>query len=110
MTDGHVAPGDEIAIVGMACRFPGARDVDQFWHNLRDGVESVTFLSEAELLAGGEDPRRIADSHYVRSPGALLENIDLFDAGFFGIDLREAALMDPQHRVFLECAYEALED
>ncbi|MCZ6597763.1 MAG: SDR family NAD(P)-dependent oxidoreductase [Planctomycetota bacterium] len=101
--------GFELAIVGMAGRFPGARDVDAFWRNLRDGVESITFPSEEELLAAGEDPARLRDPNYVRATSAL-KGIDRFDAAFFGITPGEAQLMDPQHRLFLETAWNALED
>lgn len=101
--------GFEIAIVGMAGRFPGAADVPSFWRNLRDGVESITVLSDEELLAAGEDPARLADPNYVRA-AAVLDDIDQFDAAFFGVTPREAELMDPQHRLFLEQAWIALED
>jgi len=99
----------EIAIVGMAGRFPGARNVDEFWRNLRDGVESITFYSEEELLAAGVDSATLADKHYIRA-GAILPDVDLFDASFFGFTPREAEVTDPQHRVILECAWEALEN
>src|SRR6185436_965418 len=98
-----------IAIVGMAGRFPGARNVEEFWQNLRAGVESLTPFSDDELRAAGVDPRMIADPAYVKA-GTVLERADEFDAAFFGFNPREAALMDPQHRIFLECAWEALED
>ena len=99
----------EIAIVGMAGRFPGAGSVDEFWRNLRDGVESIRFYSDAELLAAGVDPQILHDPHYVRA-GATLPDIDLFDAAFFGFTPKEAEITDPQHRLFLECAWEALEN
>jgi amino acid adenylation domain-containing protein len=98
-----------IAIVGMAARFPGAEDIEQFWKNLRDGVESFTKLSEQDLLQSGVDPVLFRNPDYVRVC-ATIENVESFDAGFFGITPREAELMDPQHRVFLECAWAALED
>ncbi|HVR95482.1 MAG TPA: acyltransferase domain-containing protein [Thermoanaerobaculia bacterium] len=97
-----------IAIVGMAGRFPGARDVDELWRNLRGGVESVTFFSDEELLASGVSPEVFNDPRYVRA-GAILEDIELFDAGLFGYSPREAEVMDPQHRIFLEQAWEVLE-
>jgi acyl transferase domain-containing protein len=99
---------DGIAIISMAGRFPGAPDVDQFWRNLRDGVESVSFVTDDDLRAGGFDPALAKHSRYVRS-AAVLQDADLFDATFFGINPREAQIMDPQHRIFLECAWEALE-
>ncbi|MET9403014.1 SDR family NAD(P)-dependent oxidoreductase [Kitasatospora sp. NPDC002965] len=99
---------DQIAIVGMAGRFPGAPDVDTFWRNLEQGRESVTVFSEEELLAEGVSPALLSQDGYVRAKGAL-DGADRFDAAFFGYSPREAEIMDPQHRVFLECAWEALE-
>jgi 3-oxoacyl-(acyl-carrier-protein) synthase/SAM-dependent methyltransferase/acyl carrier protein len=102
-------PADEvIAVVGMAARFPGARDVEEFWDNLCRGVESITRWDEAELLARGVDPAALADPAYVPA-GAVLDDITGFDAAFFGFTPREAELMDPQHRVCLEVAWEAFE-
>ncbi|HEX4915159.1 MAG TPA: SDR family NAD(P)-dependent oxidoreductase, partial [Vicinamibacterales bacterium] len=104
-----VASGVEsIAIIGMAGRFPGAGDIDTFWRNLRNGVESVRFFTDEELADAGISPELIADPNYVRARG-VLDGIELFDAEFFGYTPREAELMDPQHRLFLECAWEALE-
>ena len=105
----EVQPLQGIAIVGMAGRFPGARTLEHFWENLRDGVESVSFFSDEELLAAGVDPAQLADPAYVRAK-AVLDDVAGFDAAFFGFTPREAELMDPQHRVLLECAWEALED
>ena len=104
----EIAPTD-IAVVGRALRVPGARTVAEFWDNLRHGVESVRRLSDAELRAAGVDPGLLADPNYVKM-GAPLEGMELFDAGFFGFNPRDAAIMDPQHRHFLEVAWEALED
>jgi acyl transferase domain-containing protein len=104
-----VDSGTDIAIVGMAGQFPGSRDVDELWRNLRDGKECVTWFSRDELLAAGEDPELIADPAYVPA-AAVLDDIELFDAGFFGYPEHEAALMDPQQRLFLENAWHALED
>ncbi|MEO7560732.1 MAG: polyketide synthase, partial [Nitrosospira sp.] len=101
--------GIEIAIIGMAGRFPGADDVNTFWRNLRDGVESITLYSDNELLARGIPARQLDDPLYVKA-GARLDGVDLFDASFFGYTPREAAEMDPQHRLFLETAWQALED
>jgi acyl transferase domain-containing protein len=98
-----------IAIVGMAGRFPGARNLRDFWQNLRDGVESVRTLSDAELLAAGVSPEELASPDYVKR-ASVLDDVPMFDAGFFGFSPRDAAIMDPQHRHFLECAWEALED
>jgi acyl transferase domain-containing protein len=100
--------GSEIAVVGMAGRFPGAPDLDAFWRNLRNGVESIRFFTDAELLDAGVDPERIKDPAYVKAR-PILDGVDLFDAAFFGLNPREAEILDPQHRVFLECAWEALE-
>jgi len=101
--------GSAIAIIGMAGRFPGSPNVAQFWQNLKAGVESVRTFSDAELLAAGVSAEELAQPEYVKS-GVVLENLDMFDAGFFGFSPRDASIMDPQHRVFLECAWEALED
>ncbi|MFF8772661.1 SDR family NAD(P)-dependent oxidoreductase [Kitasatospora sp. NPDC015120] len=99
---------DQIAIVGMAGRFPGAPDVDAFWRNLEEGRESIAVLSGEELRASGVDPGVSGRDGYVPAKG-VLEGADRFDAAFFGYSPREAEIMDPQHRVFLECAWEALE-
>src|SRR4051812_49564796 len=99
----------EIAIIGMAGRFPGARNVDEFWANLRNGRESITSFSDEELTALGVSRQLIDDPQYVKA-GSLLDGIELFDASFFGYTPREAELMDPQQRLFLECAWEALEN
>ena len=98
-----------VAVIGVAGRFPGAPDVETFWSNLRNGVESVTYLTEDELLAAGVTLDTIRDPSYVPAC-APLADIDKFDAGFFGMSPRDAAIFDPQHRVFLECAWEAFED
>ena len=98
-----------VAIVGMAGRFPGARNVAEFWQNLKNGVESILPLSDAQLLAAGVSRDELARPEYVRS-GAVLDDLDMFDAAFFGFSPKEASIMDPQHRIFLECAWEALEN
>lgn len=98
-----------IAIVGMAGRFPGARTLAQFWENLRSGVESVRRLSDSELIAAGVSREELANPDYVRS-AAILADVDRFDASFFGFSPKDAAIMDPQHRHFLECAWEAIEN
>jgi len=103
------ASEDGIAIVGMAGRFPGARDVDEFWSNLRDGVESIVPLSDEELTAAGVAPELFGQPDYVKAAPRFAGS-DLFDAEFFGYTAREAELMDPQHRLFLETAWEALEN
>ena len=98
-----------IAIVGMAGRFPGARDIEQFWQNLRDGVESIRSLTDRELLAAGTKAEDLTRPDYVKS-GSTLDDVPMFDAAFFRLSPRDAAIMDPQHRHFLECAWEAIED
>ncbi|WP_337886323.1 polyketide synthase, partial [Fischerella thermalis] len=100
---------DEIAIIGMVGRFPGANNVDKFWQNLRDGVESITCFTDEELVSAGIDSAVLRDPNYVKA-GSVLEDIDLFDASFFGFTPREAEITDPQHRLFLESAWEALEN
>ncbi|MFB8179251.1 SDR family NAD(P)-dependent oxidoreductase [Streptomyces sp. NPDC055966] len=99
---------DRVAIIGMAGRFPGADDVETFWTNLAEGREGISVLSDEELTASGVDPALPARDDYVRAKG-VLDGADLFDEGFFGYSPREAELLDPQHRVFLECAWHALE-
>jgi len=99
---------DGIAIIGMAGRFPGARDIDQFWRNLAGGVESIARPTDAQLLAAGVGAEDLRNPAYVKA-AAILDDIDLFDAAFFGFSSKDAAIMDPQHRLFLECAWHALE-
>jgi acyl transferase domain-containing protein/thioesterase domain-containing protein/SAM-dependent methyltransferase/acyl carrier protein len=99
----------DIAIIGMAGRFPGAKNLEEFWQNLQDGVESITTFTDAELIADGVDKNLLNDPNYVKA-GAILEDIDLFDAAFFEINPKEAENTDPQHRLFLECAWSALEN
>ncbi|HLL45563.1 MAG TPA: beta-ketoacyl synthase N-terminal-like domain-containing protein, partial [Longimicrobiaceae bacterium] len=99
----------EIAVVGMSCRLPGARSAAEFWSNLCAGVESISHFSEEELLAAGISPETLRSPSYVRAYGAIPDAF-AFDAGFFGVNPSEAQVMDPQHRVFLECAWSALED
>ena len=106
--DDHHASFD-IAIIGLACRFPGARNAEEYWRNLCGGVESVTFFSEQELEAMGVDSAAVRSPNFVKA-GALLEDMDGFDAAFFGYSPREAELLDPQQRLFLECAWHAYEN
>ncbi len=98
----------DIAVIGISCRFPGAKDTDTFWQNLRDGVESISFFSDEALESAGIDLALRENPHYVKASG-VLSDIDLFDAFFFGYSPGEASTMDPQHRIFLECAWEAIE-
>ena len=99
---------EPIAIIGMAGRFPGARDVDELWQNLLNGVESIRSFTDEELAEAGVPPAMTSHPNYVRA-GTVVEGADLFDAEFFGFSSREAEILDPQQRVFLECAYTALE-
>jgi acyl transferase domain-containing protein len=99
----------DIAITGMACRFPGAGNVDEYWKNLAGGVESISFFSDEELLEDGVDADTLANPNYVKAKG-IIEGAEYFDASFFGYTPLEARIMDPQMRVFLQCAWHALED
>ena len=98
----------DIAVIGMAGRFPGAQNVSEFWHNLCEGKESITFFSDEELLAAGVDAELLHKSNYVKARG-ILPDIETFDAAFFDYTPREAEQMDPQLRVLHEVAWEALE-
>jgi acyl transferase domain-containing protein/SAM-dependent methyltransferase/acyl carrier protein len=98
-----------IAVVGMAGRFPDASDVAEFWSNLAAGRESIRPLSAREYLAAGGDPDGLDDPNLVRS-AAVIDGVELFDAEFFGLLRSESELMDPQHRIFLECCHHALEN
>lgn len=101
---------ESVAIVGMAGRFPGAKNIGEFWRNIVNGVESITRFSDDEL----ECPHALAtaltsDPNYIKAR-AILEDVDMFDASFFGFTPKEAELTDPQHRIFLECCWNAIED
>ncbi len=98
-----------VAIIGMAGRFPGAISIESFWQNLQDGVESLSLFTDEELIAAGVPAALVNNSNYVKV-GGVLDNIDLFDAEFFDLNPKEAELTDPQHRLFLECAWSALEN
>jgi len=103
-------PEEGIAIVGMAGRFPGAQNVTQYWQNLLEARETISHFRDDELeAASAEDVAAHANPAYVRARG-ILDDIEMFDADFFGISPKEADLLDPQHRVFMETAWEALED
>src|SRR6185312_8923542 len=101
------ATGMEIAVIGMGGRFPKAGNVLELWNNLRNGVEGVTFFADSELTA--ESLPDVQNPNFVKA-GGVIGNAAHFDAAFFGVNPHEAGLMDPQHRIFLECAWEALED
>ncbi|MHC5764549.1 MAG: aminotransferase class III-fold pyridoxal phosphate-dependent enzyme [Nostoc sp.] len=101
-------PSDGVAIIGMVGRFPGAGNVDEFWRNLCEGLESTTFFQDEELDPS-IDPNLCKDPSYVKARG-IIPGGETFDAAFFGINPLEAVVMDPQARVFLELVYEALEN
>jgi phthiocerol/phenolphthiocerol synthesis type-I polyketide synthase E len=98
-----------IAIIGMSCRVPKAKNIDEFWQNLRDGVESISFFSAQELESEGIEPSLLNNPSYVKA-SSILSDIELFDASFFDFNPRKAEIMDPQHRLFLECAWDVLEN
>lgn len=98
----------DVAVVGMAARLPGANDVQKFWENLRDGVETYQEFSDEELLESGVPYDLINNPNYVKV-GRPLDNMEMFDAPLFGFTPKDASIMDPQHRHFLEVAWEALE-
>src|SRR5581483_6021397 len=100
--------GSEVAIIGMAGRFPDAPNVRQFWKNLVQGKESIKFLSAEELKA--LNPEFSTNPRFVAAKGGHLEETDFFFAVFFGYTPREAEIMDPQFRIFHECVWEAIED
>jgi phthiocerol/phenolphthiocerol synthesis type-I polyketide synthase E len=107
--DGPGPPvGNDIAIIGMAGRFPGARSVGQFWENLRTGVESIRTLTDEELTAAGVTGAELSAAEYVKAC-PVLDDVDKFDARFFGFSPRDASVMDPAHRFFLEVSWEAFE-
>lgn len=100
---------EKVAVIGMSCRFPDAKNTEEFWNNLINGKESVSFFTDKELYDSGIDQSLVDDPSYVKA-FCILNNIDLFDASFFNYSNEEAELIDPQHRIFLECAYETFED
>ncbi len=100
--------GYGIAIVGMATRVPGASNPDEYWQNLRSGTESVQFYSDEELIERGVRHEQLKNPHYVKA-GAPLDKMEYFDPDFFGFSPKEAGIIDPQHRQFYECCWEALE-
>ncbi|PMB22056.1 polyketide synthase [Fischerella thermalis CCMEE 5198] len=101
--------GLEIAIIGMTGKFPGANNLEEYWTNLCNGVESVTNLTDEQIQKNGVEPAQLKHPNYVKRQ-AIIDKIEYFDAEFFGFNPREAEILDPQHRLFLECAWTALED
>lgn len=108
LSGNQIEGSESIAIIGMAGRFPGADTLEQFWRNIEGGIESITFFSEDELLQSGISREDLRRANYVKAK-PILSDIESFDADFFRISPKEAELTDPQHRLFLECAWEALE-
>ncbi len=104
-----IRPGLDIAVIGMAGRFPGASNIDGFWENLKSGVESIRFFTDQELIEAGVRPSLLEDPHYVKAKG-VIEDFECFDAAFFGYTPGEAEKMDPQVRIFHQCVWHALED
>ncbi|CDZ24035.1 amino acid adenylation protein [[Clostridium] cellulosi] len=100
---------NSIAVIGMSGRFPGAKNIDEFWENLCAGKESISRFTDEEMLAEGVSPDMLNKPGYVKAGGSI-EDIDKFDASFFGYNAREAELLDPQQRIFLEEAWKALEN
>ncbi|AEG94151.1 type I polyketide synthase [Ramlibacter tataouinensis] len=108
-SNAYEVPPGSIAIVGLAGRFPGSRSAAELWRLLREGREATQWLSDDELRAAGVSDAELDDPNYVRA-SLVLPDMEMFDAEFFGFSKRDAAVLDPQHRHFLECAWEALED
>jgi acyl transferase domain-containing protein/acyl carrier protein len=102
--------GFEIAVIGMAGRFPGAKNIDEFWDNIKNGVESISYASDEEIAETGIEPELKNDANYVKALGGVLEDKEFFDASFFGYTPKEAEVMEPQMRIFHECVWEALEN
>ena len=99
----------EIAVIGMACRFPGANNIEEFWNNLKAGKETISFFSDDQLAAAGV-PRELIDNPNYVKVGSIINDKEFFDAAFFEYTPKEAELLDPQIRLFHECSWEALED
>lgn len=99
----------DVAVIGMSGRFPGSDEIPAFWQNLREGIESISFFSDEDLAVAGVDPALRTNPDYIKASGVVTD-IEQFDAFFFGYSANEAALMDPQHRFFLEHAWQALEN
>ena len=99
----------DIAVIGMAARFPGAGNIDKFWDNLKNGIESITFFTDDELKISGVDEETLKNPNYIKAKG-IIDGADYFDAGFFNYSPRDAIVMEPQMRILHECCWEALED
>lgn len=107
-TDSNSRP-EAIAVVGAACRFPGADDLNEFWNNLVDGVVSIQNFTDQQVLQAGLSPEKLRDPNWVKA-GAVIDGMECFDASFFGVNPSEARLLDPQHRLLLETTWSALEN
>lgn len=110
MMEANERTGLEIAVIGMAGRFPGASDIHEFWDNLKKGVESIPFFTDKELEEAGVSSQLINNPNFVKSTGGVIEDKELFDASFFEYGAHEAEVMEPQMRILHECAWTALED
>ena len=106
-TENPLIAAESVAIIGMAGRFPGAKNINIFWDNLCQGIESIDNFDTPELTL--QNPDWLNHPNYVKA-GGVLDDIEYFDANFFGYSPKEAETLDPQQRIFLECAWEALED
>jgi len=103
--------GFEVAIIGMAAKFPGAKNIHEFWENLKNGMESISFFSEEELIQLGVNSELVKESNYVKAYGALFqEDIECFDSHFFDYYPKEAEALDPQVRIFHKLCWQALEN
>lgn len=100
---------EDIAVIGLAGRFPGASTIEEFWRICCEGRETISHFTTEELAEAGIAPSLLANPNYIRSKG-ILADIDLFDAEFFGLSVHDATLLDPQQRLFLQCAWEVLQD
>lgn len=109
MYDDHMRNGLEIAIIGMACKVPGAKDIHEFWNNLSQGKETISFFTDKELRESGVHPEVLKQPNFVKAKG-ILGDAEYFDSSFFGYTLKEAEIMDPQLRMFMELCWTALED
>jgi acyl transferase domain-containing protein/thioesterase domain-containing protein/acyl carrier protein len=107
--ENNVQTGLEVAIIGMAGRFPGANNINTFWQNLITGQESISYFTDDQLITADVNPETLSHDNYVRANGAISDH-DLFDADFFGYSPKDAATMDPQMRLFHQCVWEAIED
>ncbi len=110
MSGNESLTGLEVAVIGMAGRFPAARNIHEYWENIKNGIECIPFYSEEELKKAGVSPQLYNRPDYVKSAGGIIEGVEYFDADFFGYTPTEAELLDPQLRLFHEGSWEALED